>query len=367
MSGHAQISIWGAGCAGLSLARYISSHISSGEIETPISLHGPLSPAATHSHIWGFWQTDWLSEPARLSKKSWQSWQIITPQGRVTQTSQTYPYHALDSTVWLQDCAERSKGKIARHEEAPMLLDYEGTVFDSRTPEAPENSLLQHFMGIEIKAPRPVFDASVLTLMDFRCDQSRGIHFIYLLPFSDETALVESTIFSEQREDKTFYRGAIERYLRKVYRLEAYQTVREEAGCIPMNFLKPRDASLLAIGANGGCVRPSSGYAFASIQKQAKWISQQLASGHVPDKIKTPRRRIDSWLDRIFLSVLKAHPEVAPEIFLSMAKALTGDELAKFMSGLAHLPIYVKLINAMPKRMFIKKILPAMHQKWQER
>ena len=367
MSGHAEISIWGAGCAGLSLARYLSPHISSGEIDAPISVHGPLSPAATQCHIWGFWQTDWLSEPARLSKQSWQSWQIITPQGRVTQTSQTYPYHALDSAIWLQDCVARSKGKIAHRDDAPMPLDHQGAILDSRTPEIPENSLLQHFMGIEIKAPRPVFDASVLTLMDFRCDQSRGIHFIYLLPFSDDTALVESTLFSEQTEDKAFYRTAIERYLREVYQLEAYQILREETGCIPMNFLKPRDPSLLAIGANGGCVRPSSGYAFASIQKQAKWISQQLASGHVLDKIQTPHRRIDSWLDRVFLSVLTAHPEAAPEIFLSMAKALTGDELAKFMSGLAHLPIYVKLINAMPKRMFIKQILPAMRQKWQER
>jgi hypothetical protein len=107
------------------------------------------------SHIWGFWQTDWLSEPARLSKQSWQSWQIITPQGRVTQTSQTYPYHALDSAIWLQDCVARSKGKIAHLDDAPMPLDHQGAILDSRTPEIPENSLLQHFMGIEIKAPRP--------------------------------------------------------------------------------------------------------------------------------------------------------------------------------------------------------------------
>jgi len=370
MRGHAQISIWGAGCAGLSLARYLSPHISSGEIDAPISLHGPLSPAEKNSHIWGFWQTDWLSEPVRLSKQSWQSWQIITSQGRVIQTSETHPYHALDSAIWLQDCAARSKGKIVRRDDAPMPLGKgvnKGAILDSRTPEMPENSLLQHFMGIEIKTPHPVFDASVLTLMDFRCDQSRGIHFIYLLPFSDDTALVESTLFSEQTEDKAFYMAAIERYLHKVYQLEAYQIMREESGCIPMNFLKPRDPSLLAIGANGGCVRPSSGYAFAFIQKQAKWISQQLASGYVLDKIQTPHRRIDSWLDRVFLSVLKTHPDAAPEIFLSMAKALTGDELAKFMSGLAHLPVYVKLINAMPKRLFINQILPAMRQKWQER
>ena len=85
--------------AGLSLARKLSAQISLGDIKAPVSLHGPLSPAATDSHIWGFWQTDWLSEPASLSKQSWKSWQIITQQGRVTQTSQSHPYHALGRII----------------------------------------------------------------------------------------------------------------------------------------------------------------------------------------------------------------------------------------------------------------------------
>ena len=41
-----------------------------------------------------------------------------------------------------------------------------------------------------------------------------------------------------------------------------------------MNFLSPRDPSFLAIGANGGCVRASSGYAFAFIQKQVQQIAR---------------------------------------------------------------------------------------------
>ncbi len=62
--------------------------------------------------------------------------------------------------------------------------------------------------------------------MDFRCDQSRGIHFIYLLPFSADTALVESTLFSAQQEDREFYIAAINRYLRDNYQLENFQILR---------------------------------------------------------------------------------------------------------------------------------------------
>ena len=195
--------------------------------------------------------------------------------------------------------------------------------------------------------------------MDFRCDQSRGIHFIYLLPFSADTALVESTLFSAQQEDREFYIAAINRYLQDNYQLENFQILREEAGCIPMNFLMPRDPALLAIGANGGCVRASSGYAFAFIQKQVQQIAQRLAKGQKITKTPDPHRQIDKWLDRVFLGVLKAHPEATPDLFLRMGRALTGDELAKFMSGFADVSIYAKLILAMPKRMFIRQIVPA--------
>jgi lycopene beta-cyclase len=356
------ISIWGAGCAGLSLARYLAPHLRSGTLSRPLHVHGAVSSAVQKSHIWGFWQTKWLSQAAALSRKSWEQWQIITATGRVTQTSSAYPYHALDSVVWLQDCLAGAKDTISQSVDVPQKIEArkdDSLIFDSRTPDIPENSLLQHFIGLEIKTSHPVFDARVVTLMDFRCDQSRGIHFIYLLPFSANTALVESTLFSAQQEDREFYIAAINRYLRDNYQLENFQILREEAGCIPMNFLMPRDPALLAIGANGGCVRASSGYAFAFIQKQVQQIAQRLVKGQKIAKTPDPHRQIDKWLDRVFLGVLKAHPEAAPDLFLRMGRALTGDDLAKFMSGFANVPIYAKLILAMPKRMFIREIVPA--------
>lgn len=356
------ISIWGAGCAGLSLARYLAPHLKSGTLSHLVHVHGAISPAAENSHIWGFWQTKWLSQAAALSRKSWEQWQIITATGRVTQTSSSHPYHALDSAVWLQDCLANAKDTISLSSDIPQPTEAgidDRLIFDSRTPDIPENSLLQHFTGLEIKTPHPVFDENVVILMDFRCDQSRGIHFIYLLPFSADTVLVESTLFSTQQEDRDFYITAIKHYLRDNYQLENYQILREEAGCIPMNFLMPRDPAMLAIGANGGCVRASSGYAFAFIQKQVQQIANRLAKGQQITKSPDPHRQIDKWLDRVFLSVLKAHPEAAPDLFLRMGRALSGDDLAKFMSGFADMSIYAKLILAMPKRMFIRQIVPA--------
>ena len=75
-------------------------------------------------------------------------------------------------------------------------------VFDARpTTEVPptgvdEVALLQHFAGWEITASRPCFDPGVVEMMDFAVAQSRGLHFMYVLPFSPQRALVEATYIS---------------------------------------------------------------------------------------------------------------------------------------------------------------------------
>ena len=65
--------------------------------------------------------------------------------------------------------------------------------------------MLQHFQGIEVKTKQPCFDKDMAILMDFRVDQSKGMHFIYLLPYSATEALVESTLFSTELVDEEFY------------------------------------------------------------------------------------------------------------------------------------------------------------------
>ena len=66
-------------------------------------------------------------------------------------------------------------------------------VFDSRSPQVAHGGLTQEFVGQTIEVKKPLFNSGIVTLMDFRCDQSQGVHFIYILPFSSTNALVEST------------------------------------------------------------------------------------------------------------------------------------------------------------------------------
>ena len=348
-----EIAIIGAGCAGLSLARRLAL-----DGIRQVKLFGPLSQAATTGHSWGFWATEGLEDQISLAAHSWPKWQIITSAQKITQSADAHPYCRLDSRTWLNQCLDTINGHVPLNTDCLPAPDA-GLVFDSRPPSVPDGAMLQHFRGVEIKTNSPCFDPETAILMDFRCDQSRGIHFIYLLPFSPDEALVESTMFSPTPEEETFYEQAIERYLAAYWATGGYQIRHREAGCIPMAFLSPVDPGLLPIGANGGCVRPSSGYAFSFIQRQVDEISQYLVTdGGKMNRSRLPRpiRRFDLFLDKIFLRVIRSHPEAAPDLFARIAARLTGDEFARFMSGLADFSTYAKLITAMPTGLFLREL-----------
>ena len=349
----AHISVLGAGCAGLSLACYAAQ----ADSNLDISVFGKVSQAATQAHIWGFWKTGWLDMPASLARKSWKHWQIITEEGAICQTSHSYPYHALESTKWLSHCLNQLRGRAEFSELMPDEQDIDYPCFDSRIPELPAHPMLQHFLGLEIYSERPVFTPDTLILMDFRCDQSHGIHFIYLLPFSEHEAMIESTLFSPDPLPEETYLASINEYLARHYQLDGYTELRRERGIIPMCETMATGQNSLPIGANGGCIRPSSGYGFSFIIKQVKGLVTDMGTGRLAssrENMRAPHRWLDRQLDKVFLRVLRRHPHLAPAIFLSMARALDGDEMAMFMSGFARPATYAKLIWAMPKLVFIK-------------
>jgi lycopene beta-cyclase len=188
--------------------------------------------------------------------------------------------------------------------------------------------------------------------MDFRCDQTRGMHFIYCLPFSDQEALIESTLFSPGLAPADFYDAAITSYLKRICHLSAFEISRRESGVIPLGVLGRHDPGLVGIGANGGAIRPSSGYAFSFIQKQIDHAVSNAVAGK-PLAVGVPHSAFELWMDRIFLAVLRRHPELAPDIFTAMAAALTGDEFARFLSGEAGVKTWAKVIMAMPKIPFL--------------
>ena len=58
------------------------------------------------------------------------------------------------------------------------------------------------------------------------------MHFIYFLPFSDQEALIESTLFSPELAPADFYDEAIISYLKRICHLSAFEISRRESGVI---------------------------------------------------------------------------------------------------------------------------------------
>ena len=340
-----EISLLGAGCATLSLgarANEFKAHnftiVDSGE-------HLP------KDHVWGFWFMPWLTKTDKVIRKRWSNWQIISQEKCITHSSELHPYCALNRNEWIDSCSKQAKKNNVKFTQV-LSSKKQFQIIDSRPPPIPKGTMLQHFSGYEVETPIDIFDDTTVTLMDFRCDQSLGMHFIYCLPFSKRHALVESTLFSPTISSQKFYDKAIKNYLKNIIKLDDFSIIRRESGAIPLAVLKQRDISFTGVGGNGGAIRPSSGYAFSFIQKQVEQIVNMQVSGQ-PLKVEVPHSRFEIWMDKIFLSVIQQNPLLAPLIFTNMAQSLTGDNFACFLSGQATLKIWCKVVLSMPKIPFI--------------
>jgi len=339
------VTVLGAGCAALSLAARAAEFDSH-----DFTIIDPETHKAG-DHIWGFWAMPWLGEASAMTRKKWFKWRIISPDRMVERTSENHPYSALNRHDWLDKCRKKA---IAAGVRFLREVASSGTaqILDSRPPPTPRGVMLQHFAGYEITIDDDAFDSDTAILMDFRCDQSRGMHFIYCLPFTARSALIESTLFSTEVAPKSFYDIAIRRYLSGIVGVENFHITRHEQGVIPMANLPQRDPSLTGIGANGGAIRPSSGYAFSFIQKQIDQMKTS-AKKHKPLRVSVPHSRFELFMDSIFLRVIRDRPALAPQIFIAMAARLTGDEFALFLSGEAGPRLWLKIVLAMPKWPFL--------------
>ena len=345
------IAIIGAGCASLSLAAK-SNELSGAKLH----IIDPPRPDQS-DHIWGFWAMDWLDQARPIVRKSWHKWAIVTEQTNDVMQSEQHPYKALNRHKWLTQCRDKAYVNGVNFHESleDANLDADAEIFDSRPPKVADGVMLQHFAGFEVRAPAGSFDDSTAILMDFRCDQSLGMHFIYCLPFSDREALVESTLFSPEQAPQNFYEKAIADWLGMIAKIADFDITRREAGVIPLGFFARHDPALPGIGGNAGAIRPSSGYAFTFIQKQIDSALTRVKAGKSLG-FDSPHRIIDLWMDRIFLSVLRHQPKIAPQIFSAMAAGLNGDEFAMFLSGEATMKLRCKVVMAMPIWPFLRAL-----------
>jgi lycopene beta-cyclase len=214
-------------------------------------------------------------------------------------------------------------------------------VLDSR-PAAParrpNTAWLQHFRGWIVSTDADTFDPDVPVLMDFSTPQpAAGVTFGYVLPLDPRRALVEFTVFSRSRWPSPAYDQALRAYLLRRFG-SAGRTARVEHvedGAIPMTdgvHASRVSRHAFRIGTAGGATRPSTGYTFAAMQRQAEGIAAALLDGRppVPPRPYPLRHR---WMDGVLLRALdRGHVSGAALLTELFARNRPADVL-RFLDG----------------------------------
>jgi lycopene beta-cyclase len=203
-------------------------------------------------------------------------------------------------------------------------------------------------------------------LMDFRASQVDGPHFFYVLPLSTTEALVENTYLFPTNVSPARHRLEIADYLRRRYDLDpgCCEVLEEESGAIPMTTSRlPIGASssrITPIGLAGGAARPSSGYAFLRIQRQARHLAERISAGESASfdqeqGVLGPAKY--QFFDAIFLRTLLDRPDLAPRIFARMFARARASSVVRFLGEKSTLLDDLRIVNALPKLPFMTAAL----------
>ena len=346
--------IIGGGCAGLSLAYELDINK---KLEKKTLAIIEIREKYKRDKTWSFWKVfNHNFEDCVI--KSWNSFTINSRYGSHEMKNKKYPYQTIDSGLFYKKVIDRLKKNqnIQFLKDTDHLNTKNSFVFNSITSnQVYDSGLWQHFKGIEIETPKNIFDDKIFNLMDFDCDQRNNVHFFYTLPFTKNKALVETTWLSKMNDETlNDYDLQLENYIKETLKIKNYTIKYEEEGAIPLFYpIKKIEQNKLNIGSAGCMTRLSTGYTFLNIQEHSKYISKNIEMikeakiYHIGKKYE--------FLDKIFLNVLKRHPDKMPKIFFDMFKG-SSEAVIKFLSNKSNFFEDSKVIFKMPKILFIKNI-----------
>ena len=372
------IVIVGAGISGVSLAVHL--HETGALAGRSLTILEPRTEPAFERSLCMF---DVLAHPFRDAiTHRWQHYAFATHTRSATRATNQYPYVHIPAvrffdvatTKLMRASQEISRGvsvsDISDRGDHVQLQTSAGelraqVVFDSRLPSEKNTTshaditLLQHFRGFHIRTNRPVFTPDRATLMDFRVSQANGLHFMYVLPYAPDEALVESTFFTPRVVEDHVYEHAIHAYLDEHLNVQTWELVRDERGAIPMTTkpFDPRPSQRVhRIGIAGGAAKPSTGFAFLAIQRQAHMIANAIQHDLLAS-VAPLRSKLTLSLDAIFLQRLVDQPQSAPQLFVTLAERVSPDILSRFLFDAASATDTASVVRSLPATPMIRSAL----------
>ena len=186
-----------------------------------------------------------------------------------------------------------------------------GAVIDARGPQASAAWRLgyQKFLGQELQLQAP-HGLTAPVLMDARVPQQDGYRFMYLLPFSTDTVLVEDTVYADgDALDPGLLRRHIAAYLAE-RGWGVKHVLREEQGVLPIMLAGSPDrlwngaAGVARAGVAAGLFHPTTGYSLPDAVRVADLIArtQDLSAAPLFSALKA--HALASWHRQGFYRLL---------------------------------------------------------------
>ncbi|MCK0161024.1 lycopene cyclase family protein [Allomuricauda sp. F6463D] len=217
--------------------------------------------------------------------------------------------------------------------------------------------LQQHFVGWLIKTEQSVFKSNEATFMDFSVPQKGNTRFMYVLPYSDNEALVEYTLFSEHLLEKAEYEEALKVYIKEKYNDTKYTIQETEYGSIPMTcypFHQHNTDRVFQIGIAGGWTKPSTGYTFYNTSQQVPKLVEHLKTDRPLSAFYRKSRFM--FYDMLLLDILYENNHLGHEIFESMFKRRKASLILKFLENETNLWEELQIVTAPKPMPFIKAL-----------
>jgi lycopene beta-cyclase len=237
-------------------------------------------------------------------------------------------------------------------------------VFDSASAPSPAAQVDARlaFTGWEVRSARPVFDPEAPILLDFRAprDGAVGARFGYVLPDDSDRALVELTEFvprHAQPPAPAVRRAALASYLTDVLRCGDYEVLRTESAVLPLRAYPPARSAgrVLSIGARGGLVKASTGYAYERIQRDSAAIAQSLVRHDHPFDLPPTHARHRA-LDAVLLEVLDRDPPELERAFKRLFLANPAERVLRFLDEDTGIAEELRLITALSPAPYLHAI-----------
>tara|TARA_B100001094_G_C18191190_1_gene807363 strand:+ start:1930 stop:3921 length:1992 start_codon:yes stop_codon:yes gene_type:complete len=229
-------------------------------------------------------------------------------------------------------------------------------VFDSRPPNFKNLSdnqfnISQSFFGLKVNFNEKELNSGVYHMMDFRVSQKKATQFVYILPYSKNSALVELTRFGKELLKEDEAKSELDRFLKKYF--GDYEVLDAEKGIIPMSSVLPKQMSKdkwVHIGTRAGNVKPSTGYAFKNMYNHARLICSN-------GKLKSAKVKINKrfhFYDQLLLIILTLWPKNGKFIFERLFEIKSARFVLKFLDEKTSFKEDLSMFSKLQIGLFVK-------------